>query len=537
MKHTNVFKKSLPVIAVTLSNDFNVKIVIGGRGASTDGERITIPDYDINDPDDLKMAKGYLAHECAHIRYKSFDIEQHNNAMLHELHNVIEDVRIERLMATEFKGTKSWLLQISSMLIKRGKIEPVTENDELSTIFNYYLLYMAYFLFNDQKVMRSFAEISEKVAEQKFGRSVIVNAKAIISDIPNLQSSQDALNMAKELLKMLKDESEKQQEKSKDEQPEQSEQSGGSSNDNGNGNGEIGQNLTSLINTTTIKDSVDMSQLVKAELDQLPISKSTIRYWETHLEQVTGFVDGKKQIAEVRKYSNGISAKLANFMQQKRSVPCRESTQGKLNTRQLHRCVRGDRNLFIEHARRKRTGSAIHFCIDYSGSMVRNHNFVLCRSAVLAIMTALESIPNVTTSATSFPACDGASNKVNCLKTEKDSLVSFANKLCSISPRGGSPISVGFYHAAKILLKSKQSRKILFLFTDGGVSTIEVDEIYEMACALKTMGDITVFPIGITNLASMDYFSEKFGESQTSHITELGDLKTKLFALASKALI
>ena len=61
--------KSLPLLAGILGRQYNVRMEIGGTGAFTDGNTIHLPALPKDMGDTLlKVTKGFLNHEAAHIR-------------------------------------------------------------------------------------------------------------------------------------------------------------------------------------------------------------------------------------------------------------------------------------------------------------------------------------------------------------------------------------------------------------------------------------------------------------------------------------
>lgn len=99
--------KSLPLLAGILGRQYNVRVEIGGAGAFTDGNTIHLPAL----PEDmgdtlLKVTKGFLDHEAAHIRETDFAKLKAARLTPFQLHlmNIVEDWRVEERLSAIYPG-------------------------------------------------------------------------------------------------------------------------------------------------------------------------------------------------------------------------------------------------------------------------------------------------------------------------------------------------------------------------------------------------------------------------------------------------
>lgn len=97
--------------------DANISVVFEGDEAMTDGSTIIYPSIDqdaILTQEDLKIARGYVDHESAHIRHTDMDFFMDRaenaikcgNALLKDMFNCVEDVRCERIVNQTYRGAK-----------------------------------------------------------------------------------------------------------------------------------------------------------------------------------------------------------------------------------------------------------------------------------------------------------------------------------------------------------------------------------------------------------------------------------------------
>lgn len=113
----NSLSNALPIMVSNYSKLFGVTVRIQGTSAYTNGQVITIPRLDMSDPTKARLAYGYLAHEASHVRYTDFALIKNEkvgeNLLLMSLLNILEDCRIEKLIAKEFIGVYENLLLLN----------------------------------------------------------------------------------------------------------------------------------------------------------------------------------------------------------------------------------------------------------------------------------------------------------------------------------------------------------------------------------------------------------------------------------------
>lgn len=77
MIRTKDIMASLPLVASVPGDRYGVTVEIGGKQACTDGRTITLPTLPLDcDAELLALARGFLDHEAAYIRYTDFEALQ-----------------------------------------------------------------------------------------------------------------------------------------------------------------------------------------------------------------------------------------------------------------------------------------------------------------------------------------------------------------------------------------------------------------------------------------------------------------------------
>jgi cobalamin biosynthesis protein CobT len=230
-------ERALPIVAAAYGEQFGVRVVLSGTNAMTDGQTIVLPML----ADGKGMSEvlfGYLAHESGHIRDTGFPVMNLcQNDTEASLLNLIEDIRIERVMEEAFPGTRETLDAMATYIVDQGMVKPAeSSQNESSQLFNY--LYHRLFLGELQRESsRALLELSQPVVEETFPKGFLTRLDVLLSTrVPKMDSTQDALVLARLILKALKEAEEEENQSKGDESGDQGEsgsddqsQGGGSS--------------------------------------------------------------------------------------------------------------------------------------------------------------------------------------------------------------------------------------------------------------------------------------------------------------------
>ncbi|QFT57107.1 VWA domain-containing protein [Microbulbifer sp. THAF38] len=246
-KLQTALERALPIVAAAYGEQFGVNVVLSGTDAYTDGETIYLPLLDAMS-ELREVLFGYLAHEAAHVRSSDFStLKKCKSPLEKSCTNLIEDIRIERLIQEVFPGTQFTLNAMWSYVVEQGMSPPATPEDNEATQLFQYLLHRLRSEVLHRGASTPLAESSQWVVEQTFPVGFFVRLDGLFGKyMDNLTCSDDCLKLARAILKALKDaeEEERQQQQSQDQQQQssdssqgdQSQQAGGSS---GNGEGEL----------------------------------------------------------------------------------------------------------------------------------------------------------------------------------------------------------------------------------------------------------------------------------------------------------
>ena len=228
MKKNLTLNNAFPIVAAALGNKFGVNVRVGGQDAYTDGKSINIPAYNLEDPSYKDVAWGYLAHEAAHVRFTDM-VDFRNGAtspIRKSIVNILEDIRIEKMMQESYPGTKRTTEKVVQHLVQTGGFQIVGQNQNVhpAAVLSQFLLFR---LRNDvlgQNALSSYADTAESLLEDTFPVGAVTRLAGLLSEVPDLDSTRDCIRLADRILRMIEEEQEKELEKARQQQAQQQQQ-------------------------------------------------------------------------------------------------------------------------------------------------------------------------------------------------------------------------------------------------------------------------------------------------------------------------
>lgn len=234
-------EKALPIVAAAYGESFGVKIVLSGSDAYTDGKTIVLPL--LSSMSDLQeVLFGYLAHEASHVRDSDFDIvKQCRSEFEHSVLNIIEDVRIEKLIQDVFPGTQFTLDAMWTYIVEQGMSPPAKPDQSEAAQLCQYLLHRLNAEALNRTASDSLAAESSAVVQQTFPEGFFIRLDGLFGKyLNNLSSTADCLALTRAILKALQDAEDEEQQP-----PEEPEKSEGDQSADGESNGSPDQDDSS----------------------------------------------------------------------------------------------------------------------------------------------------------------------------------------------------------------------------------------------------------------------------------------------------
>lgn len=107
MSLQQIFFESLTPTAICLGKKLNVEVRLGNV-ARTNSKEISLPYLRDDIPLSREEILGFLCHEAGHVRFTNFTLCR-NDPVERTFYNIVEDARIERLIALEYSGAEHLL--------------------------------------------------------------------------------------------------------------------------------------------------------------------------------------------------------------------------------------------------------------------------------------------------------------------------------------------------------------------------------------------------------------------------------------------
>lgn len=204
------FINSLPIVAQALGDKFGLNVVMGSRGAATNGTTIYLPMLPDDDERALVLARGYIDHEAAHVRVTDFGIWP--TGIEHPLTNIFEDIRIEQDTMHRYPGSRKNLYDLIGEVINEGGFSMPSGDCKPFEIVHNFLLTRLRSEVLGQDPLAPIADAWEKCLDQTFPRDFKDTLEGIMARADRQQSTADALSLAREVIQAMKDHQQAQEE-------------------------------------------------------------------------------------------------------------------------------------------------------------------------------------------------------------------------------------------------------------------------------------------------------------------------------------
>lgn len=390
----NVFQ--LARLSTALGGRYGVRIEIDGDEAYTFRSRET-GDFVIKLPavsfksDATAMLRGFIDHECGHVRFTDFDVIDccPTGQVRHHVFNIFEDIRIERKMSHYYKGCRGHF-----DALERYFFTPKTYSKSLNScdkrdavgLSLLFLVHLCRMLHKTDKAEKKFLEtIKNDIAKIFPSLSDVFLHFAEKSH--TYETSQDCWDAAGEFIHAIAQKHKEEQEANgKDQDPDQ---------DQDQSPAEAGQdeqhNLTKQQQFDMLElldsyasggrsydpsDMIDVKEKFNRACTEGTKVKSKngkiIRLMSTcckysYMQSTSPLTAGLIRAAGV--VSSGITAKLNAALQYYMRERIRTERYGSLNKRKLALAPTGNRRIFLQVDRRRKINTEVCLLLDASGSM------------------------------------------------------------------------------------------------------------------------------------------------------------------------
>ena len=197
------FINSLPIIAKAIGRRYDVRIVIGGSQACTDGKTIYLPSLPAEKEGLDVLLNGYLDHEASHCRHTDFGLEMAKEPFHNWLQQVLEDIRHEKAMGEIYPGCKTNLANLQARLIADGTDAAPRPDSDPRQMLSSYLYYTLRHGVVGQDCCKEYADKAKEYAQSVFPKELFGEITDAMFEIKQAKSTQDAFDIAQRLRDMF----------------------------------------------------------------------------------------------------------------------------------------------------------------------------------------------------------------------------------------------------------------------------------------------------------------------------------------------
>ncbi len=509
------------MVASVLGRKYGVKVIVGGKGAYTDGNTIHLPALPLDSNETLiGLARGYIDHEAAHIRETRFDWLKLANLTPLEMHvwNTFEDWRVEHRLARLFPGCRqnfNWLIQH----LFGDRSEQAT--DPAMAILNWLLLSVR-------------AWDVANLANQRYMVGVFVQQHyPDLTDRLNLilkkvharcNSTQDCILYAREVISVLKEITDSLP-------PENKGFEDGKTSKTNALDGVAKESLKRLLQATEAELPEDLGEALAYSLSKEQPQGADEALRVARLGSKATKPIKPDDAAAARRASTALRIQLQGMLQSSVLTRSKTARHGRLDSRQLHRLSVADSRVFKRESRKAGMNTAVHILLDCSGSMRRR--IKLTTQVCHAVVTALDSIDGINVGVTAFPAgtpIDGGNGNDRgptvcpILKHNERMHADFA-----VSATGCTPLGEALWWVLQQMQPLPESRKVILILTDGDPDSANV--------ARNAIEDGRRFGVEIYGLGIMSESISRLLPNHSCIIHGLSELAPAMFSMLRGALV
>lgn len=527
---------AIPLVAKALGKRMNVKVEFGHEQPRTNGKCIFLPHLPLDDPKTRLLGLGFVAHEAAHVRFTDFEVGGVVSKLHHHLRGIFEDIRIEKKLMGLYPGAGKVLRELVDSLVEDNFFGLPSDEDTPAQVISRYMLYTLRASVLEQTALLPLANASSENLEKAVSTGGITRLHSVMSRVVTSSSTQDAHNLALEVLSILEDEIEPPEE-------EDDSQENDDSNDDestGTGDDKTQQEVTSdpcpdknavqaMLDATDGDMDADMFEsLVASELQDAiddVVESGDICYGEGLADKPPLPLGNHSEVYnKAHQQTYALRTRLQSFVQASKRVKRGTSQNGqRLHDKKLYRVKTGNPSIYKSKSKKRAVNTVVQILMDRSYSM--DDRMDLATNATLAVAAALETIPGVRVAASAFP---GRIDDVEPMTLFGESVKQTAARYPAIMASGGTPLLPALLWSTEQLMNCKEERKLLLIVTDGAPD--DPQECKKVIAQMRA-NNIETMGLGI-HVSSV---KELFPISEC--ITEETQLATAMFSMLQENLL
>lgn len=469
----------------SLSGEKEIKVVFAGTPC-TDGKTVYLGEPLLQSQDALDAYLSHGTHEIHHVLYSDFD-EVASLGGLHSLVNALEDVRIDAIGYKKYPGGYLWRNEHFSKMARAGQLPKINEHTSPGALLCLTCYWCMTALMLEYDCSKHYSEEAKNAFVQRFGQELFERIMQKAEESVRSPNTAAVIQCAREIAQLFSQAiSQKvfsEENKCSSDQPGAGSSSkGASASSEGKGKAKIpkkdkqkSDEFDALFESDDLKDA-DIHRAIEEDYKNYrgatgenPTGKAAV--WPTVRSELSPRVDPEFK-AEAEKLLRGGSQQFHRFLQGLSFQPTRYARSGRdLESKRLSRLYVGDTRVFRCEESVLRPSVAMCVLLDRSGSMTREdmRTGSLCAQAIAGMA---DSVSGCRSSVYAFPGVE----RQTLLEVKRfdEPVASCLERFCALRPFGYTPVRQSINSAAAQLVSRRESRKIIFLITDGLCSDAEL---------------------------------------------------------------
>jgi cobaltochelatase CobT len=208
-----VLRKSLPYLLgiVAAGAGVSIKTDPNAKTAATDGKVVILPPLPYTGGDLAIYALGFIVHEAGHLRSTDFTVLKGKpiTGLQKMLLNVLEDIRIERLINGVFPGARHWLNALTKKFVETNKQGVVDPEAPLTTILLRYLQDWLYESVLGYNAVKGIGEQQRILWQSKVSPELAAAVEKVALSAAWATSTYHVLDATNQILNLIEQEAEK----------------------------------------------------------------------------------------------------------------------------------------------------------------------------------------------------------------------------------------------------------------------------------------------------------------------------------------
>lgn len=202
--------KSLPYLlgVVAAGAGVSIKTDPNAKTAATNGKVVILPPLPYTGGDLAIYALGFIVHEAGHLRSTNFSAfqEQPMTSFQRMLINILEDIRIERLINGVFPGARHWLNALTKKFVETGKQGVVEPDAPLTTILLRYLQDWLYESVLEYSSVKGIGEQQRKLWQRKVSPELGAAVEQLALSAAWSKSTDQVFDVSRQIISLLEEE-------------------------------------------------------------------------------------------------------------------------------------------------------------------------------------------------------------------------------------------------------------------------------------------------------------------------------------------